>query len=336
MKKTTRYRAVTLRVALAGMLAVALAGCDDDATPEADMSGAGGEGGQGGEGGEGGMGGGADAGGGMGGMGGEGGAPELDDGVADQGNPDQGNPDQGIPDQGNPDQELPDQGTPDQGADLALPDMAVAESPIDCARLCPSFQAGCPEAFAIHGDCADCELLSAAYAVDATEPLRTAAEVCIDGIESGDCRALYTCLVDPDGLHAVGTGVTIEIHGTVGDQVFDFVVDDAYAAVGLKNDGSPSDLELSFITPDGDFLAVKFDDLPAAIGMVGFGLLEAADNEVQVEIPGNRVDLDNGLIEVTRFSLTADALPAGFELSAEVRPNLEVEPVIVRARGTFE
>lgn len=244
--------------------------------------------------------------------------------------------DTGVVDGGVADMAAADEGLDLAGPDMAAPDMMVVESPIDCAALCPRFQTECPEAFAIHGDCDDCELLSAAFAGGETPLLRTAADICVEGVEGGDCRALYTCLVDPDGLHAVARGVSFELHGTVGGVAFDFAVEDAFAAVGVKNDGGPSDLELSFTTPDGAFLAVKFDDLPAAIGRLGFGLLDASDNEVQVELPTGRVDLDDGLIEVTRFTLTADGMPAGFELSAEVRESADGEAVIVRARGTFE
>lgn len=244
--------------------------------------------------------------------------------------------DTGVVDGGVADMAAADEGLDLAAPDMAAPDMMAVESPIDCAALCPRFQTECPEAFAIHGDCDDCELLSAAFAGGETPLLRTAADICVEGVEGGDCRALYTCLVDPDGLHAVARGVSFELHGTVGGVDFDFAVEDAFAAVGVKNDGGPSDLELSFTTPDGAFLAVKFDDLPAAIGRLGFGLLDASDNEVQVELPTGRVDLDDGLIEVTRFTLTDDGMPAGFELSAEVRESADGEAVIVRARGTFE
>lgn len=307
-------RASTARWTTVALL-LALTGCDgDDGATPADGGGAGGEAGMGGTGG--GMGG---TGGGMGGMGG---------GMGGMG----GGLDMAPPADMSPEEDAaPD---PEPDPDMAV-DMAPVDSPIDCEAVCTGLQTQCPEAFAIHGDCDNCAELSGAFAGGGTDPLLTAADVCIEATETDDCRGLYTCLIDPDGLLAVGTGASLSIVGTVGGVEYDLAVDDAWAAVGIKNDGSPSDLELSFVTDDGRFLAVKFDDLAFDVGPLGFGLLDASNNEVQVQIPGDRIDLDTGLVEVVRFELPGGEDP-GFQITAEVRENREATPVTVTARGTFQ
>ncbi len=303
-------------------LALALGvGCDDgDGGGSVDAAGGGGSDmGQGGEGGEGGQGGdGGD--GGEGGEGGQGGA--MPDGGLD---PDLGDDLDAAPD--------PDMG-PDRDA-APDPDMAPVVSPIECAEICTDLQTMCPEAFAIHGDCEDCAALSAAFAEGETGPLLTAGDVCADATESDDCRGLYSCLVDPDGLSAIGTGAQVTLVGNVGGVDYDIAVDDAWVAVGTANGGGPSDLELSFNTPDGRFMVIKFDNLPQDIGAVGAGLLDAGNNEIQVKLPGERFDLDNGLIDVVRFVMPTGDDP-GFEITADVRENQAAPIVRVTARGTFD
>jgi len=204
-----------------------------------------------------------------------------------------------------------------------------------CPAICTGLQTECPEAFAIHGDCDDCAALSAAFAGGPSGPLLNAADVCAEATGSNDCRGLYTCLADPDGLLAVGTGARLTLVGNVGGVDYDLAIDDAWAAVGTTNDGTPSDLELSFVTPGGQFMVVKFDNLPADVGAVGFGLLDASNNEIQVKLPGERFDLDNGLIEVVRFAMPTRDDP-GFQITAEVRENAAAAPVTITAEGTFE
>jgi len=118
----------------------------------------------------------------------------------------------------------------------------------------------------------------------------------------------------------------VRVTGEVGGDALDLTADDAWASVGTKNDGRPSDLELYFAV-DGTFYVLRFDDLGLETGP---GELDAARRRVELDTTKRKLDLVTGRITIESF-----ALDGAFSVAAEVAPG-EAEPkVVITAEGRF-
>lgn len=194
-----------------------------------------------------------------------------------------------------------------QRADFgAAPDAAPIAS-IDCELICQRLAHECANALTVRGNCNSCADILEGLEGDAhVQTYALAAQICAEAQRSVDCRALSACISDDQGLSAVAAGVNYRLSGTVGGVELDLEGADAWAYVGTKKDGSPSDLEVVFETADTLWLVV-IDDL--AVDPMGASL---AKNVLTVRSTAGSVLFETGTLTVEAFDLAG-----GFDLDIE-------------------
>ncbi|MFN3199951.1 MAG: hypothetical protein ACE366_16265 [Bradymonadia bacterium] len=224
--------------------------------------------------------------------------------------------------------------TAPDGSTITLSATTAAAPPppgaLDCGALCDTFAEDCPGAAAINDTCAaDCAVILEGVDGEAHPETFTRAEaVCTGAQASASCQAIYTCILDDDGLNAVAEGgVDMVITGEAGGTAYNLTQDNAWAGVGSKGSGALADLEL-VIAEGVDFYTIEIDDFAAeaADGIT----LDAADHRVRIKRGGEEVDLEMGTIEVQTFSIEGD-----FDFSATVNIVGADESLSISASGSF-
>jgi len=201
------------------------------------------------------------------------------------------------------------------------------EAPFDCAAICETFEADCPQALAIVGDCNDCTDLADGLAETPDEPiLRRASTACQRAEETADCRAFAVCLTDDDGHNAGAPGgVSVTITQDNGD-VEIAASDDAWAVVGAKGDGAPGDLEVYFVVGE-TFYGIEFDDLANAADAAP---LDAADYPVSWLTAEETIEYAIGTI-----TLDAWALDGAIDVTAAVSGEAPDTGITIRVTGSL-
>ena len=107
------------------------------------------------------------------------------------------------------------------------------------------------------------------------------------------------------------------------DEVLAVQVEDAWAAVGAKNDGSPSDMEIFLLTEQG-LWKVDVDDLGAVFAN---SPIDLAANNLRVTAVDRRFDFEAG-------SLTVEAYAVDGEVAfTAMGQTVEGDAVVLNVRG---
>ncbi len=220
----------------------------------------------------------------------------------------------------------PDDGVPPDGSVEPTPDQGTPGLAFDCDVLCPTFERDCFDAFTIRG-CDDCAQLAERFGGDDhPETYERSNQVCAAGQETADCKTLYACLSDNDGLNGYATGVTVAVLGSLRGVDIELADDAAVVAVGTKGDGRPSDLEV-YLEAAAGFYVLRFDDLALEHER---GTRDAAEVPVEIESFDAADELDQGEIVVREFD------PAGtFSIEATVGPSSGEGELAITVDGRF-
>lgn len=225
-----------------------------------------------------------------------------------------------------------DMATGDMGAgDMGAGDMATGDMgglTVDCPTVCTRFEMECAQAFTVRGDCDDCDnLVEGLMGVEHRETFVRSAAVCAQGASTGDCRALYACVSDNDGLNAYGDSWTVSLQGELNGEAINIEVADAWGTVGTKGStGGPSDLEVIF-EHQGTFWVMVFDDLAVEAENAP---LDVAEFPIKLRNAQNRLVFATGEIQINSFDLNGEvAIRAGADLE------MDMGSLSIQVNGSF-
>ncbi len=173
---------------------------------------------------------------------------------------------------------------------------------LDCALVCLTFAADCPEAADYASACdTTCAAVNTGLAGDAhPETYALARETCQTGVRTNDCGALYACLADDDdGITAVGDAFSLSYDGVYLDETLALEGASAWGVVATKRAGTPGNLEILF-EAQGETMVLAFDDLA---GLVLDNPDAAVGARVDLKRAAGKLSMDIVSIDVARFSL---------------------------------
>jgi hypothetical protein len=173
---------------------------------------------------------------------------------------------------------------------------------LDCALVCLTFAADCPEAADYASACdTTCAAVNTGLAGNVhPETYALARETCQTGVRTNDCGALYACLADDDdGITAVGDGFSLTYDGVYLDETLALEGASAWGVVATKRAGTPGNLEILF-EAQGETMVLAFDDLA---GLVLDNPDSAVGERVDLKRASGKLSMDIVSIDVARFSL---------------------------------
>jgi hypothetical protein len=173
---------------------------------------------------------------------------------------------------------------------------------LDCALVCLTFAADCPEAADYASACdTTCAAVNTGLAGNVhPETYALARETCQTGVRTNDCGALYACLADDDdGITAVGDGFSLTYDGVYLDETLALEGASAWGVVATKRAGTPGNLEILF-EAQGETMVLAFDDLA---GLVLDNPDSAVGARVDLKRASGKLSMDIVSIDVARFSL---------------------------------
>ena len=173
---------------------------------------------------------------------------------------------------------------------------------LDCALVCLTFAADCPEAADYASACdTTCAAVNTGLAGNVhPETYALARETCQTGVRTNDCGALYACLADDDdGITAVGDGFSLTYDGVYLDETLALEGASAWGVVATKRAGTPGNLEILF-EAQGETMVLAFDDLA---GLVLDNPDSAVGTRVDLKRASGKLSMDIVSIDVARFSL---------------------------------
>ena len=173
---------------------------------------------------------------------------------------------------------------------------------LDCALVCLTFAADCPEAADYASACdTTCAAVNTGLAGNVhPETYALARETCQTGVRTNDCGALYACLADDDdGITAVGDGFSLTYDGVYLDETLALEGASAWGVVATKRAGTPGNLEILF-EAQGETMVLAFDDLA---GLVLDNPDSSVGERVDLKRASGKLSMDIVSIDVARFSL---------------------------------
>jgi len=189
--------------------------------------------------------------------------------------------------------------------------------PLECDGVCAFLGEACAE---FTDGCERCTRVNEKGVPRLSE--RTSA-LCLAAISAETCVGLRACLADKHGIFAGSQGTTVTVDGA------DFEIapmEESWAIVGAKSDGSPSDLEI-YTTAMDQSIRIKFDDI--IVG--GLGVLDAQQHPVEIEVGSSDTKFELGTVAVIRLTLEGE--DAGYQIDARVQETAGGPEIRIQANG---